>query len=83
MVFIFYPATDSRLSRSYCILANNMTDWKALAASVEPPIPEEILDQVIPPLQALDAAFHTLLRNLPPDTLMWRAPEAMEQKEAG
>jgi hypothetical protein len=48
-----------------------MTDWKALAAAAKPPVPEELLEQVIPPLEALEAAFRPLLRDLPPDSLAW------------
>jgi len=52
-----------------------MTDLKALAASLGPPVPEELLPQVIPPLEALEAAFRPLVQNVPPDTLMWTGPE--------
>jgi hypothetical protein len=52
-----------------------MTDLKSLAASLDPPVPEELLSQVIPPLEALEAAFRPLVQNLPLDTLMWTGPE--------
>ena len=52
-----------------------MTDLKRLAAALDPPVPEELLSQVIPPLEALEAAFRPLVQNLPPDTLMWTGPE--------
>jgi len=52
-----------------------MTDSKALAAAVDPAVPEELLPQVIPPLEALEAAFRPLVENVPPDTLMWTGPE--------
>jgi hypothetical protein len=51
-----------------------MTDWKALARAAQPPVPEELLDQVIPPLEALEAAIRPLLQNLPPDTPVWQGP---------
>jgi hypothetical protein len=56
-----------------------MTDWKALAAAAEPPVPEELLDQVIPPLVALEAAFRPLLRDVPPDALAWDGPTVVEK----
>jgi len=52
-----------------------MTDWRAIAKAVEPPVPEELLEQVIPPLEGLDAAFRPLVQDVPPDTLMWTGPE--------
>ena len=52
-----------------------MTDLKRLAASLDPPVPEELLPQVIPPLEALEAAFRPLVQNVPPDTLIWIGPE--------
>jgi hypothetical protein len=51
-----------------------MTDWKALAAAAEPAVPEELLEQVIPPLKALEAAFRPLLRDVPPDALACDGP---------
>ncbi len=48
-----------------------MTNWKALGTAAEPPVPEELLEQVIPTLQALEAAFRPLLRDVPPDALAW------------
>ena len=52
-----------------------MTDLKLLAASMDPPVPEELLPQVIPPLEALEAAFRPLVQSVPADTLMWTGPE--------
>jgi hypothetical protein len=59
-----------------------MTDWKALAEAVEPPVPEEMLDQVIPPLEALEAAFQPLLQNLPPDAPAWHGPPWKKPEDA-
>jgi|HubBroStandDraft_4_1064222.scaffolds.fasta_scaffold914010_2 hypothetical protein len=53
----------------------SMTDWKAKAAAANPPVPDEILDQVIPPLEALEAAFRPLERAIPPDALAWNGPD--------
>jgi hypothetical protein len=52
-----------------------MTNWKALAAAIEPPVPEELLPDVIPALEKLEAAFRPLERTIPPDTLPWFGPE--------
>jgi len=52
-----------------------MTNWKALAAAIEPPVPEELLPDVIPALEKLEAAFRPLERIIPPDTLPWFGPE--------
>ncbi|MBZ5633819.1 MAG: hypothetical protein LAO55_11910 [Acidobacteriia bacterium] len=52
-----------------------MTDWKALAAAAEPPVPEDLLPDVIPALEKLEAAFRPLERALPPDTLLWTSCE--------
>jgi len=52
-----------------------MTDLKTLAAALDPPVPEELLPQVILPLEALEAAFRPLVQHIPADTLMWTGPE--------
>jgi hypothetical protein len=52
-----------------------MTDWKALAAAAEPPVREDLLADVIPALEKLEAAFRPLERALPPDTLLWTGCE--------
>ena len=52
-----------------------MIDLKTLAAALDPPVPEELLPEVIPPLEALEAAFRPLVQNVPADTQMWTGPE--------
>jgi len=52
-----------------------VTNWKALAAAAEPPVPEELLPEVIPALEKLEAAFRPLERAIPPDTLLWSGHE--------
>ena len=52
-----------------------MPDWRAIAKAVNPPVPQELLPQVIPPLEALEAAFRPLVQNIPPDALPWTGPE--------
>lgn len=46
-----------------------------MAAAAEPPIPEELLPEVIPALENLEAAFRPLERLIQPDTLLWSGPE--------
>ena len=48
-----------------------MTNWNALAHSVEPPVPEDLLPEVIQPLEKLEAAFRPLAGAIPIDTLPW------------
>jgi hypothetical protein len=52
-----------------------MPAWKAIAAAVDPPVPEELWPQVIPALETLESAFRPLVRNIPPDALLWTGPE--------
>jgi hypothetical protein len=49
--------------------------WKAIAAAVDPPVPEELWPQVIPALETLESAFRPLVRNIPPDAMLWTGPE--------
>ena len=52
-----------------------MTDWKALAAAAEPPVPEDLLPDVIPALEKLEASLRVLEREIPPETLLWNGVE--------
>ena len=52
-----------------------MTNWKTLAAALDPPIPEELLADVLSPLETLEAAFRPLVSDLSSDTLPWTGPE--------
>jgi len=52
-----------------------VTNWKALAAAAEPPVPEELWPEVIPALEKLEAGLQSLERTMPPDTLLWNGPE--------
>jgi hypothetical protein len=52
-----------------------VTHWKALAAAAEPPVPEDLLPEVIPALEKLEAALRVLEREVPPETLLWNGPE--------
>jgi len=46
-----------------------------LVAAAEPPVPEELLPEVIPALEKLEAALRGLERGIPSDTLPWTGPE--------
>jgi len=59
----------------YDLYIYEVTNWKALAAAAEPPVPEDLLPDVIPALEKLEAAFRPLERSIPPDTLLWSGPE--------
>jgi hypothetical protein len=48
-----------------------VTNWKALAAAAEPPVPEDLLPDVIPALEKLEASFRLLEPGIPPETLLW------------
>jgi len=50
-------------------------DWKALAKAARPPVPEELLPNVIPALESLESALGRLEQRLPPDALPWPAED--------
>jgi hypothetical protein len=52
-----------------------MTDWKTIAASVNPPIPAAEVDKIVPVLEALEAAFQPLTLTIPQGTDIWNGPE--------
>jgi hypothetical protein len=55
-----------------------MTDWKKLAAALDPPIPGSEVEEIVPVLDALEAAFRPLQRSLPQDATMWTGPGDLE-----
>jgi hypothetical protein len=55
-----------------------VTNWKALAAAAEPPVPENLLPDVIPALEELEAALRVLERDIAPETLLWNGREDEE-----
>jgi len=46
-----------------------------LAAAAQPPVPEDLLPDVIPTLEKLEALFRPLEQSLPPDTPLWTDSE--------
>ncbi len=51
-----------------------MTDWKKIAAALDPLIPAEDMENIAPVLEALEAAFRPLQRSLPHDADVWTGP---------
>jgi hypothetical protein len=52
-----------------------MINWKEVAISLEPPVPEDLLPEVISALGKLEATFRPLEAAIPPDTLPWSSAE--------
>jgi hypothetical protein len=59
-------------------LEGEMTDWKKIAESIDPPIPAEAADKIIPLLQALEDSFRPLQRSIPAGADVWTGPEDTE-----
>ena len=51
-----------------------MTNWKALAAAADPPLPDDARANAAAALEQLEAAFRRLEANLAVDTLPWSGP---------
>jgi hypothetical protein len=60
----------------YDLYIYEVTHWRTLAAAAEPPIPEDLIPDVIPVLEKLEAVLRPLESGIPPDTLLWSGPEA-------
>ncbi len=52
-----------------------MTNWTTLARAANPPVPDELLPDVIPALERLESALSALEQRLSPDTLLWPAED--------
>jgi hypothetical protein len=59
-----------------------VTKWRALAAAAEPPVPEDLLPDVIPALEKLEAALRVLEQAIPPETLLWNGAEGSDSEDA-
>jgi len=55
-----------------------MTDWKKMAAAVDPPIPEKDVDKSLPVLEGLEKGFRPLLKTIPGGADIWTGPEESE-----
>jgi len=53
-----------------------VTNWKALAAAANPPVPEELLPDVIPTLEKLEDSLRLLDPAMPHETLLWNGAES-------
>jgi hypothetical protein len=51
-----------------------MTDWKKLAAALDPPIPGPDAEVIAPTLEALEAAFRPLTKLIPQGSDVWTGP---------
>jgi hypothetical protein len=54
---------------------SNTTDWKQIALALEPPIPADDVDKVVPVLEALERAFAPLRSSIPAGADLWTGPE--------
>ena len=52
-----------------------MSTWKELASNADPPVPEDLLPDVIPALEKLEVAFRPLERTILPETPLWSGLE--------
>ena len=52
-----------------------MTDWKRVAAALDPPIPDAGIERLLPVMDALEAAFRPLQATLTPEDDVWTGVE--------
>jgi hypothetical protein len=52
-----------------------MTDWKKIAAALDPPIPEADVERLLPVMDALENAFRPLQQTLTAESDVWTGPE--------
>jgi hypothetical protein len=52
-----------------------MTDWKKIAAALDPPIPEVDVERLSPVMDALENAFRPLQQTLTAESDVWTGPE--------
>jgi hypothetical protein len=55
-----------------------MTDFRKLAASMEPAIPPEDVEKIVPVLEALEKTFAPLRASIPAGADVWTGPEDFE-----
>jgi hypothetical protein len=56
-------------------MARMTTDWKKLAAAIDPAVPAQDVEKIIPVLDALELAFRPLRASIPAGTDLWTGPE--------
>jgi len=54
------------------------TNWKDLAAALDPPIPPEDVDKIVPVLDAMEARFRPLQQAIPLGSDPWTGPEDLQ-----
>lgn len=59
----------------------DMKDWKAIAKAVAPEIPAGDIARIVAPLDALEAAFRPLVKDLPVDWEPASGLDAAEESE--
>lgn len=52
-----------------------MTDYKKIAAALDPPIPEADAEKIAPVLAALEQSFAPLRASIPAGADVWTGPE--------
>ena len=55
-----------------------MTDWKKIAAALDPPIPAANVDKFAPTIEGLEKSFTPLLGSIPAGADVWTGPEDVE-----
>lgn len=55
-----------------------MTDWKRVAAALDPPIPDADVEKLLPVMDALEASFRPLQATLTPESDVWTGPEDIQ-----
>jgi len=53
------------------LFIDKMTDWKKLAASIDPPIPPAEADRIVPVLEALETVFRPWTLTIPQGADVW------------
>jgi hypothetical protein len=56
------------------LLKKIMTNWKTLAAALDPPIPEPDVEKLLPVMTALETNFRALQSTLTPEDDVWTGP---------
>jgi hypothetical protein len=57
-----------------------MTDFRKLAASIEPEIPAGDIEKAVPVLEALEKSFAPLRASIPIGAGVWTGPEDFERR---
>jgi hypothetical protein len=57
---------------------DRVTDFRKLAASLNPAIPADDVDKIVPVLEALEKSFAPLRASIPTGANVWTGPEDFE-----